>query len=281
MGVEPYVCDLADTDELIRAFDGAEAAYVMIPPTYDPLHRMRTGGRAGTHVVMPSKHGPDFRNYQEHISDSLATAIKEAGVQHVVSLSSIGADKSNGTGPVVGLHSLEQKLNRISGLNVLHLRAGYFMENTFGQAEGIQVSGHCGGTLRPDLKISMIAARDISAVAADELLHRNFSGKQTRELLGKRDISMAEVAAILGKVTGQPGVTYQHMSDDQFRPILVEFGLSLDLADLILEMCSAMNSGHMKPQEPRSLKNTAPTSYETFAVQEFLPRFQQSQKMAA
>jgi uncharacterized protein YbjT (DUF2867 family) len=155
------------------------------------------------------------------------------------------------------------------------------MENTFGQAESIRESGHCGGTLRPDLRIPMIATRDISAVAANELLHRKFSGKQTRELQGQRDISMTEVAAILGKVTGQPGVAYQHISDDQFRPILVEFGLSLDLADLILEMFSAMNSGQVNPQEPRSAKNTTPTSYETFAVEEFLPRFQQSQKMAA
>jgi uncharacterized protein YbjT (DUF2867 family) len=281
MGVEPYVCDLENTDELIRAFDGAEAAYVMIPPTFDPLHRMRTGGRAGIHVVIPSKHGPDFRNYQERISDSLATAIKEAGVPHVVSLSSIGADKSHGTGTVVGLHSLEQKLNRIPGLNVLHLRAGYLMENTFGQAESIRESGHCGGTLRPDLKVPMIATRDISAMAADELLQRKFSGKQTRELHGQRDISMMEVAAILGKVTGQPGIEYQHMSHDQFRPILVEFGLSLDLADLILETLGAMNSGKMNPQEPRSARNTTPTSYETFAAEEFLPRFQQSRKMAA
>ncbi len=116
-------------------------------------------------------------------------------------------------------------------------------------------------------------------MAANELLHRKFSGKQTRELHGQRDISLMEVAAILSKVTGQPGIGYyQHISDDQFRPILVEFGLSLDLADLILEMFSAMNSGEMKPQELRSARNTTPTLYETFAVEEFLPRFQQSEK---
>jgi hypothetical protein len=34
-----------------------------------------------------------------------------------------------GPGPVAGLYSSEQKLNAIGGLNVLHLRAAYFMEN--------------------------------------------------------------------------------------------------------------------------------------------------------
>jgi uncharacterized protein YbjT (DUF2867 family) len=259
-GADPFVCDLADTDELTRAFEGALAVYVMIPPTLT---------------------SPDFRTYQELISDSLASAVEAAGVTHVVSLSSVGADKSEGTGPVVGLHNMEQKLNRISGLNVLHLRAGYFMENTFSQAGSIRSTGNCGGTLRADLKIPMIATRDISAVAADELLNSNFSGQETRELLGQRDISMAEVATILGKVTGQSGVKYAQMSDDQLRPILLQLGMPLDLADLILEMCRAMNTGHMKPLESRNERNTTPTSYETFAKEEFLPHFRQSEKMAA
>jgi uncharacterized protein YbjT (DUF2867 family) len=259
-GAEPYVCDLADTDELTRAFDGALAVYAMIPPTFT---------------------SPAFRAYQERISDSLATAIAAAGVTHVVSLSSVGADKSEGTGPVVGLHRLEQKLNRIPGLNVLHLRAGYFMENTFSQAGIIRSTGNATGVLRPDLKVPMIATQDISAVAADELLNSNFSGQQTRELLGPRDISMAEVATILGKVTGQSGVKYLQMSDDETRRIMVQSGISLDLTDLLLEMMYALNNGHMKALESRTARNTTATSYETFATQEFLPRFRQSEKEAA
>ena len=259
-GAEPYVCDLADTDELTRAFNGALAVYVMIPPSTD---------------------SPDYRTYQEQIGNSLATAIEEAGVTRAVSLSSVGADKSDGTGPVVGLHNLEQKLNRIKGLNVLHLRCGYFMENTFAQAGIIRATGSAGGPLLPDLKIPMIATRDISAVAADELRHFDHTGKQTRELLGQRDISMTEVAAILGKVIGQSGLNCVQMPEDQVRQAMVQFGLSLDLTDLILEMAHAMNTGHMKALEPRSARNTTATSYETFATEEFLPRFQQSEKLAA
>jgi uncharacterized protein YbjT (DUF2867 family) len=259
-GAQPYVCDLADTDELTRAFDGALAVYVMIPPTFS---------------------GSDFRTYQERISDSLAAAIENAGVTRVVSLSSIGADRSDGTGPVVGLHNLEQKLNRISGLNVLHLRAGYFMENTIAQAGIIRSTGNASGTLRPDLKFPMIATRDISAVAADELLRTDFTGTQTREFLGQRDISMAEVATILGKVTGQSGLKYVQMSDDQARPIMVQFGIPPDLTNLILEMAHAMNTGHMAALEPRSSKNTTATSYETFATDTFLPSFRQSESLAA
>jgi uncharacterized protein YbjT (DUF2867 family) len=232
-------------------------------------------------MIPPTNDSPDYRTYQELIGDSLAKAIDDARVTHAVSLSSIGADKSEGTGPVVGLHNLEQKLNRITRLNVLHLRAGYFMENTFAQAGIIRSTGHAGGPLRPDLKIPMIATRDISAVAADELLNAEFTGKQTRELLGQRDVSMTELATILGKAIGRSGLTYVQMPEDQAHQAMIRFGLSHDLTDLLLEMCRAMNTGHMKALEPRSARNTTPTSYETFAMEEFLPIFQQSEKLAA
>ena len=51
-------------------------------------------------------------------------------------------------------------------------------------------------------------------------------------------------------------------------------GMSSNAADLILEMAEALNSGHMKALEPRSERNTTPTSIEIFVNEVFLPRFQ-------
>jgi hypothetical protein len=48
-------------------------------------------------------------------------------------------------------------------------------------------------------------------------------------------------------------------------------GMSKNFAELILEMANALNRGHVKMLEPRSAKNTTPTSYETFAREVFLP----------
>lgn len=53
----------------------------------------------------------DYRAHQDRISDSIATAMEKAGVEYAVSLSSMGADKSEKTGPVVGQHYLEQRFN--------------------------------------------------------------------------------------------------------------------------------------------------------------------------
>ncbi len=251
-GAEPFVCDVADKEALTKAFTGARAVYVMIPPD------------------MTSQ---DFRAHQDRITDAMAPALEQAGVKFAVSLSSVGADKTEKTGPVVGLHYLEEKLNRIAGLNVLHLRAGYFMENTLAQVGIIQMMGIAAGPLRPELKLPMIATRDIGVAAAEALLRLDFSRQQTRELLGQRDIITPEATAIIGKAIDKPNLQYLQLPDDQVRAGLTQFGMSLNVANLILEMAAALNSGHMRALENRSAQNTTATSYESFVAEEFVPRY--------
>ncbi len=253
-GAESFIADATDTAALTKAFQQADAAYVLIPPnpaSTDPL------------------------GYSNRVSDAISAAVQKSGLKNVVALSSVGADKSSGTGPVVGLHNLEQKLNQISGANVLHLRAAYFMENTLPQANAIRQMGSVATPLRADLKFPMIATRDIGAAAAEALLQPNFQGKQTRELLGLRDLSYADATAIIGKAIGKPDLKYVQAPDDQFRAVLVQMGMSEQFAKLLLEMIGAMNSGHMRALEPRSPKNTTPTSFETFVADSFVPAYQQ------
>ena len=253
-GAEIFIADITNAPDLTKALQGAEAAYVMIPP--DPT-------------------GNDFRAFQERASDAIATAVRHARVSYVVSLSSIGADKASGTGPVVGLYNLEQKLNLIDGANVLHLRAGYFMEKTLPQVGAIRMTGSTAGPLRPDLKVAMIATRDIGAVAADALLQLKLRGKQTQELLGQRDLDYTEVASIIGNGIGKPGLGYIQLPHDQTKAAMVQMGMSENFVGLILEMAGALNTGHMRALEPRSSRNSTPTTYETFVAEEFVPAYQQ------
>jgi uncharacterized protein YbjT (DUF2867 family) len=160
-------------------------------------------------------------------------------------------------------------------LNALHLRPGYFMENTLAQVGAIHGMGTAAGPLRPDLKLPMIATRDIGDAAADALARLDFTGKQTRELQGQCDLTYTELAAIIGKAIGKPGLSYVQISDDQFRAAVAHMGISRNMADLILEMCGALNSGYMRALEPRSARNTTPTSYETFVAEQFVPLYQQ------
>jgi uncharacterized protein YbjT (DUF2867 family) len=252
-GAETFIADLTDSGALTQAFQRADSAYVMIPPNVTST---------------------DYLGHANRISDAIAAAVKNAGTKNVVALSSIGADKTSGTGPVVGLHNLEQKLNQLASANALHLRAGYFMENTIPQVNAIRQMGVVATPLRADLKLGMIATRDIAAAAVDGLLHP-VSGKHTRELLGQRDLTYTEVAATIAKAIGKPDLKYVQAPDDQFRSVLVQMGMSAQFASLLLEMIGSLNSGSMRALEPRTPQNTTPTSYETFVSEYFVPAYQQ------
>lgn len=253
-GAEAFVADVTDAVALAKAFDQADSAYVMIPPnpaSTDPL------------------------GYSNRVGDAIAAAVQKAATKNVVALSSIGADKDSKTGPVLGLYHLEQKLNQIIGANVLYLRAGYFMENTLPQVNAIRMMGSVTTPLRPDLKLAMIATRDIGNAAAQALLHPTVRGKQTRELLGPRDLTYTEVTTIIGRAIGKADLKYIQAPDDQFRSVLVQMGMSEQFAGLLLEMIGSLNSGYMRPVEPRTPQNTTPTSYETFVADTFVPAYQQ------
>ena len=251
-GAEAFVANVSDASALTQAFKGAKAVYLMIPPN-------------------PTI--PNVREDQERVSDALVAAVQKAGVEYAVVLSSIGADKPDKTGPVVGLHNLEQKLNDVSGLQAVYLRAGYFMENLLPQVGVIQNFGIVGGPLRSDLKVPMIATQDIGAAAAETLLKLEFAGKQARELHGQRDLTYQEVASVIGQAIGKPGLAYVQLPSTQLKPALVQMGMSANLVDLILEMAEALNSGYMAALEPRSAENTTPTSIETFVAEQMAPRF--------
>ena len=188
-------------------------------------------------------------------------------------LSSIGGDKPDKTGPVVGLHVFEEKLNAIPRLNALYIRAGYFIENLLAQVGVIKNFGMVGGPLKPDLALPMIATRDIGAYAAEALLKLDFRGKSARELHGQRDLDYREATAVIGKAIGKPGLSYSQLPAWQLKTALTSMGMSANMADSLLEMSDALNSGYMRALEARSAANTTPTSIEQFVTGTFVPAF--------
>jgi uncharacterized protein YbjT (DUF2867 family) len=251
-GAELFVGDLADVTSMTNAFSSAAAAYLMIPPAMerDP-----------------------FRAYQEQISDSYAAAVERAKVSHVVVLSSVGAWHAEKTGPIVGLHNLEQKLRRIAGLNALFLRPANFMENLLMSLEPLRSMGFLPGPSPANVSLPMIASQDIGAYAAKRLRARDFSGMSTQELLGPRDVTMKEAAGIIGAAIGSPKLGYMEVPFMMIEPALAKMGMPKSSASLMVEMWKAGNAGLLAPQEPRSEKNTTSTTLEQFVTEVFLPAY--------
>lgn len=144
-------------------------------------------------------------------------------------------------------------------LHVLHLRAAYFVENNLAAISMIQETGILGHALLPDLKLPMIATADVGDYVAQRLLDLDFSGKQTRELLGQRDLSMAECATIIGRGIGKPDLRYEQFSYGQVQQVLEQMGMSSKKAAVYIEMFMAINTGVLAAQELRSRENTTPT----------------------
>src|SRR6266481_104429 len=135
------------------------------------LTKVLSGARAAYLLLPPSLTSLDYRADQERESDSIAKAVRESDLRYAVLLSSFGAHVPEGTGLIAGM-------------------------------------GMFGHALLPDLKIPMIATRDIGDYAAERILKLDFAGKQTRELLGERDLTMTEVTAIIARCISTPDLRY-------------------------------------------------------------------------
>ena len=250
-GAEAFVGEAADVASMTRAFDGASAVYLVIPQA---------------RVEEP-------RAYQETVSDAYAAAVAAANVPYVVALSSVGAQHAEKTGFVAGLHSMEEKLNKIPGLNLLCLRPMQFMENLLMSIGPLRMLGSLAGAAPGDVAQQWIATSDVGWYAAKRLAARDFSGSSVQEISGPRDVSWKEIASIVGKAIGKPGLGYMQVPFMMLEPAFSQMGMPKKMAGLMVELLKAMNAGWLDPQQARTPENTTPTTMEEFVETVFVPAY--------
>jgi len=243
-GAEAFAADMEDAEALTSAFSGATAVYVLIPPN----------------IIVE-----DFRAYQNRISDAISTAIKNDGVKYVVMLSSIGGNHPSGTGPVVGLHELERKLQMIPGLNVLVLRAGFFMENYLMNIGMVKSTGILGAPLTDNVPMPVIASFDIGKYAAERLSRLDFTGFSIVNLHGPL-VTFKQVASTLGNSIGRPDLPYVQFSYDDAEKGLLGMGLKPQMAALYVEMYKGAAEGKLM-FDPSGPEVSTPTTLQEFSRQ--------------
>jgi len=223
LGAKVAIGSVEDIGFLTKTFTGADAVYTMVPPNFG----------AG-----------DWKKYITGIGENYAAAIKDADVKNVVDLSSIGAHMPDGCGPVSGLYFAEKALNELDGVNVKHLRAGFFFQNFFGNIGMIKHMGIIGGNYGDGTTLTLVHTDDIADAAAEELLGLSFKGKSIRYVIGDEKTTN-QVAAILGKAIGKPELPWIDFKDEDTFAALVQAGLSEEIAKNYAEMGAAMRSGEM------------------------------------
>ncbi|MFO0550662.1 MAG: NmrA family NAD(P)-binding protein [Polyangiaceae bacterium] len=228
-GAELAVGELGDSGALARALTGATGFFTLLPPSFT---------------------APDFYAYQRETGGAIASAVKESGVPHVALLSSIGADISEGNGPIKGLFHLENGL-RATGTKLTAIRAGSFMENN-GMAIGAARAMGMYFNFYPsaDYPTPMIATRDIGALAAESLLAP--AAKSEIVDLNGPAYSQRQVAEKIGALVGKT-LQIVDIPREGWVDAMMKGGLSKQFAEMYAEMYDGFGTGRITPKGDRAV----------------------------
>ena len=220
-GAQVVTGDVTDAATVAKALDGAEGAYLLVPPDNTSNDLLARGRKIIDHYV---------------------AGLTAAKVRHAVMLSSVGAQVPSGTGPIVITHYAETTLPKASATRFTFLRAAYFMENFAANAYPIKNDGVLpvfgGGEQYP---FPMVATRDIGEIAAAELLSPP-AKTEVIELSGPKEYSFSDAAAEASQVLGRP-VKPVVLPIEQLVPTFTQFGISKNVAGLYEEMMRAFGTG--------------------------------------
>lgn len=181
LGAVAAVGSLSDAAFLTQAFHGADAVYAMVPPALGTSQLIQNIAAAGEAYVQ---------------------AIQAAGVSRVVLLSSVGADAAAGTGPVQGVHRIEQLFEQAAGLNVTVLRSGFFYVNFLRDIPLIKKMNLFGNNYGGDVKLALAHPQDVATAVAEEL-QRTGKGFEVKYVVSAIATGN-EVAALVGPAIGKP-----------------------------------------------------------------------------
>jgi uncharacterized protein YbjT (DUF2867 family) len=240
-GAQVAMADLGDSAALAAALKGAEGAYILVPPLYG---------------------ADDYLAAMAKLSDAIARGIKDSGVPHSVMLSSVGAQHTNGTGPIRNLHYGESVIPQAAP-NATVLRAAYFIEN-YAPVLGAATGGSVLPSFFPaDFRLPMNSTLDIGRIAADLLLHPA-KGYRLVEMSGPVDYSPADIAAALTTLLAKP-VKVLELPLAAVVPEFTKMGMSEGISKLFAEMYAGILSGHVAAEGTGEHRRGTVTAQETLA----------------
>ena len=229
-GATVAVGELGDKAFLTGALSGAQGFFTLLPPDFGVA---------------------DLFAYQRELADTIAAAVQASKVPHVVMLSSLGADLEEGTGPIRGLHYLEDKL-RAAGTKVTAVRASYFQENVqngLGPARSAGIYPNFSSSA--DAAFPMIATHDLGVVAADALRNPP-SRSETVDVVGPLYTSK-QVAEKLSRALGKQ-VRVQDVPEAGWVNTMVKAGFPPSIARSFAEMYQAFDKGRVQPHGDRMIQ---------------------------
>lgn len=249
MGARAAVGSVTDVSFLKDVFNGADAVYGMTPPNFGALNNM---------------------DYYREIAQAYLEAINGVGVKRFVYLSSYGADLTKGSGMILGSHYGEAILNELKDVNLTFLRPGYFFYNLLSFLKMIKNHGFIGSNFGSDDKLIMVSPVDIASAAAEELT--SLSGRKNIRYIVSDERTCSEVARTLGEAIGKPDLAWITFTDEQALAGLIESGIPVATAELIVELGAGIHTGILRRDYETCKPILSKTKLDTF-VPEFLAAY--------
>jgi uncharacterized protein YbjT (DUF2867 family) len=156
---------------------------------------------------------------------NVIAAAEEAGVGHVVLLSSLGVEAGVASGP---FHAPGEQKLRSTSLDWTIIRPGFYMANALMWRETVMSQGvvyEPTGTGRH----ALVHPADVGDVGAEVLAGDGHAGR-TYELTGPEALSSADCAAALSEVLGRE-IRHVDVPEEAFRGGLAQGGVPAPVAD--------------------------------------------------
>jgi uncharacterized protein YbjT (DUF2867 family) len=211
-----------DPEVVVRAFDGADALFWLLPTD----RQAASAEEAYVGFTRPA-----------------AEAMRSQGVKRVVDVSAVGRNTkyADQAGYVTASLAMDDLIAE-TGVAFRALTMPGFMDNLLRQVRVIKEQGVFFDVTSPDITAPTVATRDIAAVAARLLLDTTWTGQEEVPVLGPEDLSNNDMAAVISEVLQTP-VRYQQIPSQAFKDQLTGNGVSDAMAQGMLDMLIAKENG--------------------------------------
>lgn len=172
--------------------------------------------------------------------EAVVDAAREAGVRHLAYTSVLAADTTKLF--VAPDHKATEQVIRDAGIPFTFLRNGWYTENYAQTVQQALATGSFTGSAG-EARLGGVPRIDFAEAAVAVLTGDGHDGK-TYELAGDTSWNYADFAAAITEAAGTP-VSYQNVSPQEHRQLLVAAGLPEPVADMLVDADRGIRAGEL------------------------------------
>ncbi|MFC9077776.1 NAD(P)H-binding protein [Streptomyces sp. NPDC057062] len=220
-------------------------------------------------LVPPAPQADSVEGHFQAFTESLCETIARHGLEHVVSVSTLGRTVAKNAGQISASLAVDEAI-MATGVHYRALCPPFLMENLLGQAASIRDAGVFFLSMTEDRVLRTCATRDIAATAARLLLDESWTEQHDVPLVGPDDLSPGGMADVVSEVLNRP-VRAQLISSSEYRAAALRHGASEAWALALADMTDALNEQGFYGADAPSTPESAPTHFREWCEEVLKP----------